>query len=87
MKTSKQSIADLKSQAASVFASACKTLGIKPLYVSVGARTAASFATPREACELVEALKLAGAKDIDEAHWDPKVDADFDRDEYQVSWS
>lgn len=87
MKTNRQAIADLKSRAASVLAKACGTLGVKPLYVSVGARTSASFGTPREARELVEALKLAGAKDIDEAHWDPKVDADFDRDEYQVSWS
>jgi hypothetical protein len=87
MKTNKQTVAALKSRLAEVFAGACKTLSIAPLYTSFGARCAASFATKVEASALVEALKSAGAKDIDVHHWDPKVDADFDRDEYQVCWS
>ena len=85
--TARQEYAALKSKLAEVFAGACRSLGIKPLYTSFGSRHAASFATAIEANELSKALKLAGAKDIDVTHWDPKVDADFDRDEYQVSWS
>lgn len=86
-KTSKQTIANLKSQLTEVFAGACKTLGISPLYTSFGSRCAASFATAVEADALVEALRLAGAKDVDMTHWDPKVDTDFDADEFQVCWS
>lgn len=85
--TNKQALAALKSRLAEVFGGACASLGIKPLFTSFGSRCAASFATASEANELVEALRLAGARDVDVQHWDPKVDADFDADEYQVCWS
>ena len=86
-KTSKQTIANLKARMATVVQDACKALGVEAAHISIGARCSATLATERDANELVAALRLAGAKDVDMTHWDPKVDTDFDADEYQVCWS
>lgn len=86
-KTSDRPLANLKARMASCITDACKALGITAAHISIGARCSATLATEREANELVAALRLAGAKDVDMTHWDPEVDTDFDTDEFQVCWS
>ena len=79
--------ASLRARMNDALASACRSLGITPLDMSSGSRSSATFATQGEATVFVGALERAGASDVDVHHWDPKVDTDFDRDEYQVCWS
>lgn len=81
-----KTIAQLKSEMTALFHKACSGLGIKPLELVISYRSHATFATAGEANELAKTLRLAGETSVDVHHWDPKVDPDFTRDEYQVSW-
>lgn len=77
----------LRARMADLFASACSKLGLRPLSTYFGHHSHACFGTEWEAGELAKVLCMTSAKDVSVYHWDPKVDPDFTRDEWQVSWS
>lgn len=70
-----------------LFVTFCEKIGVTPLdFVIVARMSHATFATSAEAETLADMLRRAGEIVRDVHHWDPTVDTDFDRDEYQVSW-
>ncbi len=79
--------AAMRVRMADLFAKACCKLGIRPLSTFFGGRSHACVGTDWEARELAKVLGMAGATGVDVYHWDPKKDPDFDRDEWQVSWT
>jgi len=87
MTTTTDDTTALRARMADLFASACNKLGLRPLSTFFGCRSHACLGTNWEARELAKVLDMAGAKEVDVYHWDPKVDPDFERDEWQVSWS
>ena len=90
MKTTTQTATEyniLRAKMNATFGTLCASLGITPgSFVSLGPRSGACFYSEREAAVLVDLLRRAGIEPSVH-HWDPKVDPDFDRDEWQVDWT